>query len=173
MSTSCRQARRRPVPHEADGPPQASARRIVDYDLAHLAPAADAPKLHEDIDRAASIVMHVIPTESGAGLQDQEDNLLDSGLRAVGMNRGHGAGMTGVHGAQEGECFRAPELTQDDSVGPHPQRRRHQIIGADLGFAERAARGEQAHRIFMLQPELRRVLQDPDLLADIGKVYAD
>ena len=93
------------------------------------------------------VVADVVAAELGAGLEREQDDLLDRALGAVGVDGGHRAGMAGVDRAQEGEGLVAAQLAEDDPVGPHAQRGGEQVVGADLRLAERAARREQADDI--------------------------
>ena len=50
-----------------------------------------AVELDEDVDGRGDIVAHVVAVELGAGLEDEQDDLLDRALGAVGMDGGHRA----------------------------------------------------------------------------------
>ena len=76
------------------------------------------------------IVADVVAVELGAGLEREQHDLLDRALGAVGMDRGHRAGMAGIDRAQEGEGLLAAQLAEDDPVGPHAQRGGEQVVGA-------------------------------------------
>src|SRR4051812_35788235 len=75
---------------------------VPEHDLGDAATAAGAGQLDEHVDGAADIMAHVLAVELGAALEDEEDDLLDRPLRAVGVDGGHRAGVAGIDRAEEG-----------------------------------------------------------------------
>jgi hypothetical protein len=89
-----------------------------------------------------------------------------AGLRAaVGVQRAHRAVMTGVHGLQQVEGFRATHLTDDDPFGTHTQTVLDQVAHGDLALALEVGRaGFEAHDVGLLQLKFGGVLAGDDAL---------
>ena len=97
---------------------------------------------------------HVSPAQRRAGLKSQQYQLLYCRLRRVSVNRGHRPRMTRVDCSQKGQCFHAAELTQDDSVRPQPERRCHEVVGRDLGFAKAATHRDKTDMVCVFDMQL-------------------
>ena len=77
--------------------------------------------------------------------------------------------MAGVSGQQHVEQFRAADLTDDDAVGPHPQRLAHQFPKRDLARPFDIGRTRlQPHDVGMVDGQLCGVLDDENPLSRIG-----
>ena len=89
-------------------------------DVGDVAPPCDATELNINADDRTHIVNHVVAAKPCTSLQDQEGNLLDRALRAVGVDRGHGTGMSGVDRAQESVRLLSAKFAEHDAIGAHP-----------------------------------------------------
>jgi hypothetical protein len=71
--------------------------------------------------------------------------------------------VAGREGGQRDKRFGPPDLTDDDSIGPHPQRGPEQLSQIDCARAFDVGRpGDQRHRMACRQPQLGRLLDHHD-----------
>ena len=78
----------------------------------------------------ADLLPHGLDGQFHAG---HHDHRFQTGLgvaRRVGVQRGHRAGVAGVHGLQHVQRFAAAALADDDAFGPHTQGVAHQVAAS-------------------------------------------
>ncbi len=69
--------------------------------------------------------------------------------------------MSAVDRAQVRECLLAAQLAEQNAVGPQPQRRLAEVLGADAGEPLVTPRIEKAYRIALRGPQLARAWFSP------------
>src|SRR5207245_9243217 len=106
-----------------------------------------------------------LDSEVGSTHDDHGLDPVDRVFRAVVMDRGHAAVVTGVHRLEHVQGFRGTALTDHDPVGAHPQRVDHQVPNAaraaalDVGTA-----GLERHQVALAKLQLGGVLHRNDPL---------
>ena len=99
------------------------------------------------------------------GHRDHGFDTSDGIARRVGVQRGHRAFVTRVHGLQHVERFRSAALADDDSFGPHTQGVFHQVGGGDRAFAFDVRRPRfQPHDVLLLKLQFGGVFDRDDAL---------
>ena len=77
---------------------------------------------------------------------------------AVGVQRRHRSGVTGVHGLEHVQRFAATALADDDSLRPHTQGVSDQVAGGDRTLVLNVRRpGLQPDHVVLLQLQFGRV----------------
>ena len=94
-----------------------------------------ALQLHDELDGAGNLAADRGDGHRQSGHADHLLQARDGVARCVGVDGGHRAFMTGVHGLQHVEGFFAAALAENDAVGPHTQRVLDQFALADFAFA--------------------------------------
>ena len=142
--------------------------RVQQFDEAVTPVGIDAGDTHDAGDPALMTAPGDEDDEVN-GLRDQAsrhrdhgflDELFDAGQRrcgTVGVDGGDSAGVAGVPGLEHIERFGAPDLADDDAVGPQTQR------GADeVGHANDPGPRPERHRVRGRALQLPRVFDQDD-----------
>ncbi len=103
-------------------------------------------------------------------------HVLDAAQRVplgVGMHRGHGTLVAGVHGLQHVKSFFAANLAHHDAVGTHTQAVDYQLPLAYGALALDVRRTRfQPHDVFLVHLQFRRVFDSDDAVG-IGNVAGE
>ena len=102
-------------------------------------------------------------TARGVLLHHQRHRV-EGAARAVGVQRGDGAGVPGGGAAQPGEGRAVAQLLEQHAVGAHAERGLQQVAGGHLREALRALRVEQVDAVGVRHLQFRRVLDRDDAL---------
>ena len=124
-------------------------------DLGHF-PAAvgESLEMHDHVDGADDLRSDRPHRQVEAGHEHQRLDPRQRVAWLVGMKRRHRAVVPGVHGLQHVERFSAPDLADDEPVGPHAQRAGDQLPHADgLSIGCGRPRLEPGH-VALAQPQL-------------------
>ena len=142
------------------------------FDAHHLAdggdaaaPIVEAGTVHHDIDGAGQLLADDLIGYVLRGHHDHGFEARESVARGIGVNRGHGAIVAGVHGLKHVERFGAARLAHDDAVGAHAEGVDHQVALRDgAGALDIGGAGFQADHVVLLQLQLGGVLDGDDAL---------
>jgi hypothetical protein len=111
----------------------------------------------------------------GISIPGHRDHVLETADRVaggVGVDRGHGPVVAGVHGLEHVDDFLAARLADDDAVGTHPERVAQAVSLRDgaLALDVRRAAFHPAH-MRLLELEFGRILdrEDPLGVVDEGR----
>src|SRR3984893_9424498 len=101
-----------------------TVREAQDLGDADDAPGASSHPLglNQNVDRARHLLLDGRGGQVGAGHQDHGLEPCHRVLRGVGVQRGQGAVVAGVHGLQHVQGLAAAAFADDDAVGTHQQR---------------------------------------------------
>ena len=132
-------------------------------------PAGRPLELHEDADRHDDLVADGLLGQLDATHHHHRLEPAQQLARRVGVHRGHGTGVAGVHGLEHVQRLGATALTDDDAVGPHTQGVADEVADADLAAALGVGRpGLQRHDVRALDLEFGRLLDRDEALARRG-----
>lgn len=88
-----------------------------------------APDLHDEVQRAGDLPAQAVLAALEAGESRQHFDPVQAFARRVGVDRGHGPFVPGVHGLQHVHHFGAAHLAHHHAVGPHAQAVADQVAG--------------------------------------------
>ena len=140
-------------------------------DAGHLAGSvAHTRSLHHDGDGRGDLLAHRLLRQVHVAHGDHRFKSGDGVARGVGVNRGHRAFVTGVHGLQHVKRFFAADFAHDDAVWTHTQAVDQQLplLDGALAFDVRRT-GFQADNVLLRQAEFGRVLNGDQALV-VGNV---
>src|SRR5205085_716056 len=127
------------------------------------ATAGEAAGLDDELDGAGDLVAHGACGDVVAGHHDHDFDTRQGVAGVVGVNRGHGAFVTGVHGLEHVQGLGAAALADDHAIGAHTQAVLDQVALIDFAFAFDVGRsGLEAHDVGLLELEFGGVLDGDD-----------
>ncbi len=136
-------------------------------DVLHAANAVlEAPNVDDQVQGGNDLFADGARGEIEPGHQDHRLQPGESVARAVGVDGGHPAVVTGVHRLQHVQGLAAADFSHDDPVRPHPQGVDDQIAGRNQSAAFDIRRpGLHPHHVLLIQDQFRRVFDGHDPLA--------
>src|SRR6185437_12257040 len=124
--------------------------------------------LHDYLNGAGDKLASGFGRHVHTGHQDHVFQTLAAVARRVGVDCGHGSGVTGVHGLQHVERFFTPAFPEDDAVGTHTQCVDHKHTLRNLTLAFDVGRtGLHTDPVLVLQAQFSRVFDCDDAFARI------
>src|ERR1035438_981808 len=121
--------------------------------------------VHHDVDGAGELLPDDFVGHVLAGHHDHGFETREGVARRIGVHRGHGTVVAGVHGLQHVERFGAAGFAHDDAVGAHTEGVDHQVaLGDGAGAFDVGGAGFQAHHVALLQLQLGGVFDGDDAL---------